>query len=591
MALDLMLQNAEASDPPITLTAQTNHALDQLLRHISRFEPTFIRLGGRTQDFEIVKPRTLYEVKGSAKPARVQGGLREGALANMKRLTLSMLEILGHLRENQDVHPSSLLKEFKIISASQCESLINGRKERVTSKQSDNEVAVWLGEEKIEPHRTEPEDFGFLDFEDAELDDEQLREAEAENKKGDEDEAETLKGTVVSLNEPWTGRPNIRIARTTIEREVAKKDLWKVPIEARGPVYRHFQGLLKAELRRRFRFHAADYANAVREAKIGRFEQDHHYLKDSRIIGVTTTGLSKYRALLQSVNPKIAMIEEAAETLEAFGKSACMPSIQHLILVGDHAQLRGSPSDQDLAGPPFYLDVSLLERMARNHVEFSQLNVQRRMIPEIRRILVSIYPDLKDHQSTKSRESIPGMGGVNSFFFAHQEPETSDDQMSKLNQAEAEMVCHFFVYLFKNGIPPSNITVLTCYTGQRTLLRKKLREDPDLRGHHLHVETVDSYQGEENVVILLSMVRSNSRNQIGFLASENRACVALSRAQRGFYIFGDARALCKSSMLWWYVVQCMAQEPCRVGSYLPLTCTNHKHITFLHGELAILRLS
>ena len=99
----------------------------------------------------------------------------------------------------------------------------------------------------------------------------------------------------------------------------------------------------------------------------------------------------------------------------------------------------------------------------------------------------------------------------------------------------------------------------------------------------MQVVTVDSYQGEENTVVLLSLVRSNSQGTIGFLGVENRVCVALSRAKSGFYLFGDAPNLCKSSMLWWAVVQIMSEEPRRIGFYLPLTCEKHKEKTFIQG--------
>ncbi len=146
------------------------------------------------------------------------------------------------------------------------------------------------------------------------------------------------------------------------------------------------------------------------------------------------------------------------------------------------------------------------------------------------------------------------------------------------------MLVSFFVYLNHNGISSKDITVLTFYNGQRKLILRKLRELPMLRGERFKVVTVDSYQGEENDVVLLSLVRSNEHRRIGFLGNENRVCVAFSRAQRGFYIFGDAENLCKSSMLWWYVVKAMTQKPCRVGFHLPLTCDNHQNITFAKGR-------
>lgn len=54
-------------DPPILVASHTNHALDQLLRHVQAFDEEFIRLGGFTTDYENIKPRTMYEVKQAVK--------------------------------------------------------------------------------------------------------------------------------------------------------------------------------------------------------------------------------------------------------------------------------------------------------------------------------------------------------------------------------------------------------------------------------------------------------------------------------------------------------------------------------------------
>lgn len=61
------------------------------------------------------------------------------------------------------------------------------------------------------------------------------------------------------------------------------------------------------------------------------------------------------------------------------------------------------------------------------------------------------------------------------------------------------------------------------------------------------IECVDGYQGEENDIILLSLVRSNIENNFGFLNIQNRICVALSRARNGLYIMGNMDNLIHSS--------------------------------------------
>jgi len=65
----------------------------------------------------------------------------------------------------------------------------------------------------------------------------------------------------------------------------------------------------------------------------------------------------------------------------------------------------------------------------------------------------------------------------------------------------------------------------------------------------LEIECIDSYQGKENDIILLSLVRNNIDNNIGFLSIPNRVCVALSRARNGLYIMGNMKNLIQS-LLW-----------------------------------------
>lgn len=175
------------------------------------------------------------------------------------------------------------------------------------------------------------------------------------------------------------------------------------------------------------------------------------------------------------------------------------------------------------------------------------------------------------------------MGTIRSYFFSHDWPESFDDMASKYNEMEAQMVVEFFVYLVLNDIPVKNITVLTFYNGQRKKILKLLKTHSYLQGQYINVVTVDSYQGEENEVVILSLVR-NGRHGIGFLSIANRVCVALSRARRGFYMFGNAGMLATDE-LWDQVLSILrsrSPEP-QVGHRLPLTCVKHKNRTYVKG--------
>lgn len=55
---------------------------------------------------------------------------------------------------------------------------------------------------------------------------------------------------------------------------------------------------------------------------------------------MTTTGAAKYRKVLQKVRPPLVIVEEAAEVLEAHTVTTLSKACQHLILIGDHQQVR-----------------------------------------------------------------------------------------------------------------------------------------------------------------------------------------------------------------------------------------------------------
>jgi hypothetical protein len=66
---------------------------------------------------------------------------------------------------------------------------------------------------------------------------------------------------------------------------------------------------------------------------------------------------------------------------------------------------------------PFSLDVSMFGRLVNNEMPYKSLLKQRRMDPEIRRLLTPIHGELDDHEVIKSREDISGIGGMNLSFF------------------------------------------------------------------------------------------------------------------------------------------------------------------------------
>lgn len=65
----------------------------------------------------------------------------------------------------------------------------------------------------------------------------------------------------------------------------------------------------------------------------------------------------------------------------------------------------------------------------------------------------------------------------------------------------------------------------------------------------VEIRTVDGFQGREKEIILISLVRSNDQEEIGFLTNQQRMNVLLTRAKCAMIIFGNKQTL-RSNDLW-----------------------------------------
>ena len=252
--------------------------------------------------------------------------------------------------------------------------------------------------------------------------------------------------------------------------------------------------------------------------KHGRRHDNYQSIYQKDIIGMTTTGAAKFRDILEYLSPKIVVIEEAAEVPECHVITALTKRTEHLILIGDHQQLRPKTSDYELA-VQHKTNISLFERMIKNGMPFRQLKYQHRMRPEISRLLTPhIYKELFNHEVVYKYENIRG-AKKNMFFINHNHKESVNlSKNSKSNEFEAEFIvklCQYFIY---QGYISSKITILALYSAQYFLIKNKLKSDDIYEG--VKVEVLDSFQGEENDIILISFVRCNC----GMLRSKCTKC-------------------------------------------------------------------
>ncbi|MGM0441715.1 MAG: IGHMBP2 family helicase [Elusimicrobiota bacterium] len=110
---------------------------------------------------------------------------------------------------------------------------------------------------------------------------------------------------------------------------------------------------------------------------------------------------------------------------------------------------------------------------------------------------------------------------------------------SKMNKKEARYIYKIIKYLTDSGFKTENIGVISPYDAQIDLLTGKNPKND------LEISTVDGFQGREKKIIILSLVRSNKRGNLGFLTDMRRLNVSLTRARKKLIILGDSTTLSK----------------------------------------------
>eukprot|EP01132_Coremiostelium_polycephalum_P003571 gene3571-4450_t len=313
-------------------------------------------------------------------------------------------------------------------------------------------------------------------------------------------------------------------------------------------------------------------------------EQNHfaRRMRDMNIIGATTSGASRMKNLLERIRPRLVIIEEAAEVLESHVISILPKSVQHLVLIGDHFQLRPNVSVYKLCKEK-NLDISLFERLQKSKMNHVTLEIQRRMMPNISQFIKPIYSILKDHESLVKRfppDGQPFIRGMRSnvYFLDHRVPEDESQngtKQSKVNRYEAGVIIKLASYLHNQGYNYNQIVILTPYTGQLLKIKKLMEAYPIELRKGIRVRTVDLFQGEEADIILVSLVRSNASNKFGFLSVQNRINVTLSRAKNGMFIIGNSSLLMRANPLWKNAFQILQQSQCISSQGFSLQCQNH----------------
>ena len=645
--VEILLQNKNVWDPnttsPILVVCYTNHALDQFLEGILKFnnKTRIVRIGGRSKSNEM-EPYMLRNIVEQCHAARSfahhQYKLWKDARSDMKKEQRSICQVM-HNVSNMSMEGKQKILNFRTLEgvmnpdhANQLRALLHKFHVAEEGKEIEFWLRIWFFASKDEeldeppkmtedllvteqvalpnataggnipagvlPHPTETdaeEELAEVDAEAVLLENDRIID-------GERIELEPIKLDDIpklAPKKPGVHRDKYgwqvqqlsekerkqRISRgmksKPMSRERAQQipDISQLEEKKRWSLYRYWVNQHLHECKRAVADHAEIYTHACEEYQEAQSELESSVLHTAAVVGMTTTGAAKYHSILHKIRPKIVIIEEAAEVLESHIVTTLTASTQQVILIGDHQQLRPKPNDYRLA-TEYNLAVSLFERLVKNEIAFTTLEVQHRMRPEVAQLICPhIYSKLINAPSVCNYDRVKGVQH-DVFFIDHNVPEDDSydsDMMSHSNVFEAEFavrLCHYFIKL---GYQRSQITILTMYSGQLLKMKKMM---PKTVFDGVRVSAVDDFQGEENDIIILSLVRSNEEGKIGFLKESNRVCVALSRAKKGLFVIGNFSMIKEKDEPWPNIIQEMEKKGL-VQKALPLCCSIHSKATLV----------
>ncbi|KFQ64210.1 Uncharacterized protein C4orf21, partial [Phaethon lepturus] len=274
-------------------------------------------------------------------------------------------------------------------------------------------------------------------------------------------------------------------------------------------------------------------------------------LQQVKVVGVTCAACPF--PCLNTLKFPVVMLDECSQMTEP---ASLLPiarfQCEKLVLVGDPKQLpptiQGSESVHEKG-----LEQTLLDRLCLMGHKPILLRTQYRCHPAISAIANELFYEgnLIDGVSEKDRSPLLDWLPTLCFYSVNGVEQIERDN-SFYNMAEVHFTVKLIQCLIASGIEGSAIGVITLYKSQMCKIQNFLSgvhsEAFEIKA--VQVSTVDAFQGAEKEIVVLSCVRTR---HIGFIDSEKRMNVALTRAKRHLLIVGNLACLSKNR-LWGKVI-------------------------------------
>jgi len=223
------------------------------------------------------------------------------------------------------------------------------------------------------------------------------------------------------------------------------------------------------------------------------------------------------------------VIDEAGQCIEPLAWCV-FPLAEKYVLAGDHLQLPPTVLSQEAV--QLGLSRSILEISIATVGNIFLLNTQYRMRAAIAGFSGNYFYNsllLTDSKLANAGTHITFIDTAGSGY-----NETSgSDGMSLQNEGELKIIQQL---MESASLDPLQTAFISPYAGQVAAAKEVLPKQ-------MRISTIDSFQGQEKDVIILSLVRSNDETGIGFLKDYRRMNVAITRAKEQLFVIGDSATI------------------------------------------------
>ena len=228
------------------------------------------------------------------------------------------------------------------------------------------------------------------------------------------------------------------------------------------------------------------------------------------------------------------------EAAQASIPSSLIPMLKanRFVLIGDHFQL--PPVVINTEAKKLGLSISLMDFLYQKYpYQLTLLNTQYRMNKTINKLVSEMFYSgkLKADKSIKNR-IIKNLKNENIIEIIDVKGHEliKKDSKSYYNNYEIDEVIKIVKRYRNLGISDDQIAIISPYKAQAVKINYLLEGD-------IEVDTVDSFQGREKDIVIISFVRANTKDRVGFLSDFRRLNVSISRAKSKLVLVGNFTTL------------------------------------------------